>query len=132
MIEKKLKLQVITPNGVLYDDFIKSVSFYDTKGKIVLSKDYASTIGFLNIGLIIINDGNQDIEKLVGNGTYVISENILKILTIYFLDNNEKSIQYIENQKEQAIKILNEKSNNKINFSENLNIAKMIQNLKRK
>lgn len=127
-----LKLKIITPDKVEFDDYIAWVSFNSINGITVLQKNYAPTIGSIYIGKITIHTQTETISKIIGKGAYSICDNYLEIITNFFLNDTNENIDFIEQRKINAEKQLTEHATNLINFEHNLNITKIIQQLRGK
>ncbi len=131
-MENTLKLKIITPNKIEFDDYISLVSFNTIDGIIVLQKNYAPTIGSVCVGKIHITTKDKKIVKIIGKGAYIISDNNLEIITGFLFDDNDHNIHLVEMQKINAAKQLTEKTNHLVDLSQSLNITKIIQQLKGK
>lgn len=127
-----LRLQIITPNKVEFDDVINSISITNHEGKMMIQKNYAPSMGIVALGEITINTQTDRLEKIIGRGLYTVVDNNLKIVTGFCLDHTKENVELIEKQKMHAYATLKDKANHILNFEQNLNIAKIIEQLKRK
>ena len=67
-MENTLKLKIITPNKIEFDDYISLVSFNTIDGITVLQKNYAPTIGSVCVGKIHITTKDKKIVKIIITG----------------------------------------------------------------
>lgn len=122
----KLKLIIITPVGSPFDDYIDSILIKTDSGELSLCKNYASTIGIIKGNKIKIKLNNKNLEYLVSDGIYVISNNLLKIITNYCYENTKENLDIINKKNNVINNDLIEGSNSEIS------LVKLIQQLKRK
>lgn len=81
MAEEKLKLQIVTPDRVLYDDVIEMVTFHGVEGEISALYDHTPLTTTLTSGKVTIkNDGAFEYAVLHG-GFVEIQEESVTLLT---------------------------------------------------
>ncbi len=129
-----LFLNIQTPTIKVYDNYVSSVSFEDVNGRIMILKNYSPTIGKINEGIIKIKDEkDNNIEYLIDKGLYVVSNNNLKILTSYCVENTKEEHEKIIDLRNKNIKLLKNNSlHNSLEIREELLILKDLVKLKNK
>lgn len=132
-MSNKLKVDIITSDSHVYKGEVNSVLFNTFNGKIMLNALYASTIGTVSEGDIVIDEGNnQKISKLIGEGIYIISENSLKILVDYCFDNTKENIDLLIKQQTDSYEKLKSLNSKKIIFKYELTLSKSLRELREK
>ena len=132
-MSNKLKVDIITSDSHVYKGDVNSVLFNTFNGKIMLNALYASTIGIVSEGDIVIDEGNnQKISKLIGEGIYIISENSLKILVDYCFDNTKENIDLLIKQQTDSYEKLKSLNSKKIIFKYELTLSKSLRELQEK
>lgn len=126
LVNSKLKLIIITPTGIPFEDFIESILIKTENGELSLCKNYAPTIGIIKKNKIKIKYNSKNLEYLVSDGVYVISDNTLKVITNYFYENTKENLDIINKKSEVNIDQHNDES------SKEISLVKLIQQLKRK
>lgn len=117
---------IITPMGIMFDDYVESILVTTENGKLSLCKNYASTIGIIKKNQINVKINNKNIEYLVSDGVYVISNNLLKIITNYCYENTKENLDIIKKKTEKN------KNQNNGDSNKEISLVKLIQQLKRK
>lgn len=125
-------LQVITPNGIVFKDPIYSISFKDINGDMVILKDYCPTIGKIEKGLIKIKKNNSDKEIIyfINGGLYTVSNNILKIMTAFCVENTDEERKRIDLIQKSAFQLLT-KNNHELEFSLEVSLLKNLTQIKK-
>lgn len=130
-MSNKLMLNIITPSNVVYNNTIDYVLVNTFKGKMVLNKDYASTMGVINQGTIeIVENNTSRVKKIISDGVFVIADNELKILTDYYFDDNQENQKIIDDLKITTLNHLNSSLKKSFMSKEELyffNIKKMLK-----
>lgn len=130
-MSNKLMLNIITPSNVVYNNTIDYVLVNTFKGKMVLNKDYASTMGVINQGIIeIVENNTSRVKKIISDGVFVIVDNELKILTDYYFDDNQENQKIIDDLKITTLNHLNSSLKKSFMSKEELyffNIKKMLK-----
>lgn len=76
-----MKLNIITPEDILYDGEIKSVQLQGTDGKFQILNNHAPIISALSKGQIRITDSeNKEITFDINGGLVEMSKNKIQIL----------------------------------------------------
>lgn len=132
-MERQLKLSVITPFGIEYDYFVKQVTVTENKGLISFLKDYAPTMGKVKRGILkIVDDKNQQYEYIIDDGVFSISDNLLKIITNFFIENNEKEMERITTLRKESLDCLNAKNRSQYTFQTEIALFKNLKKLQQK
>ncbi len=64
-----LKLRIVTPEGITYeDDNLKSVTLPTTSGVITIMEDHEPLVSVIDIGEIVIDKGDYNVELAVAGG----------------------------------------------------------------
>lgn len=127
-----LFLNLLTPSKTIYQDYILSISFVDHEGKRMILKDYSSTIGVVQSGTIEIKTLNNEIfEYMIDSGCYIVSNNNMKLLTSFCVENNENEIQKIIENRNSNIQILNDSHHHSFEFTSEIPILKNMLNMKK-
>lgn len=131
-MESKLFLNIITPSGIFFKDHIISTSFTDPNGEIMILKDYAPTIGKINRSIIKIRlINNEEVQYIIDSGLFVVSNNILKIMTSFCIENNDQEKAKINEMREKTIRTLNNKNHNNIEFQAEVALFKHLLKIKK-
>lgn len=81
LIKNKMKLNIITPEDILYDGEIKSVQLQGTDGKFQILNNHAPIISALSKGQIRITDSeDKEITFDINGGLVEMSKNKIQIL----------------------------------------------------
>lgn len=102
----KLKLEIVTPSGEIFNDFIKSVLLPGKEGEFGVLPNHASLIALLQAGIIKVENINGKSELIaIDSGHAKVDENEIVVLAqgAVYLGGDENSIS---KQKIQAAKEL--------------------------
>ena len=81
-MENNFKIEIISPEKVIFSDTASMVTIPSYEGEMGLLKDHISIITFLKPGVIKVNKDNNTIEKFfVEDGTVEFFKNNLVILS---------------------------------------------------
>lgn len=132
-MEKNLKLNVVTPIGIQYDAFVKEVVFTENDGLIGFLKEYAPTMGKIKRGILHVVDANNAInDYIVDDGVFSVSNNLLKIVTNFFIKNSDEEKQKITNIRKESLECLNAKNKSHFTFKVEIALFKNIKEMKEK
>lgn len=132
-MENKLFLNIITPSGIIFKDFIISTTFVDPNGEMMILKDYSPTIGKINRSIIKIKlINNEEVQYIIDSGLFVVNSNILKIMTSFCIENSVEEAKRITKMREQTLKILNGKNHNNVEFTAEIALFKNLLKIKKK
>ncbi|MDE5553509.1 MAG: hypothetical protein K2I67_03075, partial [Malacoplasma sp.] len=110
-MERELKLNVITPFGSEYDSFVKEVILTENDGLISFLKEYAPTMGKVKRGLLkVVNLDNSVNEYIVDDGVFSISNNLLKIITNFFIVDSKEEKEKVTTLRKESLDCLNSKN----------------------
>lgn len=130
-MKSNLLLKIITPNGIFFDEPIIFANFFDINGQLTILKDYWPTIGSVEKGpLKIKNIENKEIEFFINSGLYVVTNNVLKIMTSFCIKNTIEEKTAINDMREKSLEIL--RKNNNIEISMEASLFKNLAQMKKK
>lgn len=100
-----LKLEIVTPDGMIFSNDVKSVVIPGAEGELGILPRHASLITLLKAGAIVIEDINGSNEVVAINWGYAkIDENHVSILSdgaVYISGNNNSELaKSLEDAKE--------------------------------
>lgn len=131
-MEKELRLNVITPFGIEYDSFIKEVVVSENSGLIGFLKDYAPTMGKVKRGILrITNNKNSTEEYIIDDGVFSVSDNLLKIITNFFIKNSDEEKEKVDALRKESLDCLNSKNKSYYTFNIEISLFKNIKEIKK-
>ena len=68
---KLLKLEIVTPNGVIFDDEVKQVTLPGSEGEFGVLADHAALVSLLSTGVITIEGQDNKMVSVAINAGYV-------------------------------------------------------------
>ena len=68
---KLMKLEIVTPDGVIFDDEIKQVTIPGSEGEFGVLADHASLVSLLKAGVMVIETADSKEISVAVNGGYV-------------------------------------------------------------
>lgn len=76
-----MKLEIVTPNGVIFDAEVKQVTLPGAEGEFGVLANHATVVSLLDTGVIVINnaDGNE-IAVAINSGYVKVDEEKLLVL----------------------------------------------------
>ena len=80
MSKKQLQLKIITPEKIVLDEAVDSVSLPTTEGEIKILPDHIALISALASGDIVARVNGEDVPMAVSGGFIEVSNNQVKIL----------------------------------------------------
>ena len=73
---KTMKLEIVTPNGLIYEGDVKMVTLPGKEGEFGVLPDHASLVSLLEAGVITIeNANNQEVIVAINKGYVKVDEN---------------------------------------------------------
>ncbi|MBN2825017.1 MAG: F0F1 ATP synthase subunit epsilon [Campylobacterales bacterium] len=90
-----MKLEVVTPMGVIYDDDVKQVTFPGAEGEFGVLPQHASLVSLLHTGLIDIEEADSSrVSVAIDSGYVKIDENkaVCLVEGAVALDSDDKNI----------------------------------------
>ena len=73
---KTMKLEIVTPNGLVYDADVAQVTLPGKEGEFGVLPEHASLVSLLDAGVITVDIGNKKEINIAINGGYVkVDEN---------------------------------------------------------
>ena len=72
---KLMKLEIVTPNGVIFDDEVKQVTLPGSEGEFGVLADHAAVVSLLDTGVIVIDTADsKEISVAVDSGYVKVEE----------------------------------------------------------
>ncbi|NEW60450.1 F0F1 ATP synthase subunit epsilon [Sulfurovum sp. bin170] len=68
---KLMKLEIVTPEGVIFDDEIKQVTIPGSEGEFGVLADHATLVSLLKAGVMVIETADSKEISVAVNGGYV-------------------------------------------------------------
>jgi F-type H+-transporting ATPase subunit epsilon len=120
-----MKLEIITPTGVIYDADIKQVTLPGKDGEFGVLPRHASLVSLLESGLIEIETKDSKLSVVIDSGYVKVSENRVICLVdgAVTLDNDDNDISQALEKAQQLMKSV-ENSNAAIATAKKLNNMK--------
>jgi len=70
-----MKLEIVTPNGVIFDDEVKQVTLPGSEGEFGVLADHAAMVSLLDTGVIVIDTADsKEISVAVDSGYVKVEE----------------------------------------------------------
>lgn len=98
-----LKLKIITPKGIFFDDFINIVTVKTSEGYIGILENHIPLVANLEIAKIYIKKDKKTYQLLLSAGILYSNKKEVKILTDY--------VEYSEKAKNNLVKLSKERHN---------------------
>ena len=96
-MENNFKIEIISPEKVIFSDTASMVTIPSYEGEMGLLKDHISIITFLKPGVIKVNKDNNTIEKFfVEDGTVEFFKNNLVILSASVINIKNISKNFVD------------------------------------
>ena len=110
MSDKKLKLNIVTPNRNFYDGDANMVIVKTVDGEIGILPDHLPLVSILDIGMIDIKNGSEEKSATINMGFIQVVNNEVSIFTDSAEWPDEIDINRAQEAKERAERRLKEKS----------------------
>jgi F-type H+-transporting ATPase subunit epsilon len=104
---KTFKLEIVTPERVVYSDTVQSISADGTEGAFGVLADHAPLITELRTSILTVNDANNKAVRFALDGGFleVIANNVI-VLTDACVAEGEVNVEKTRSDKESAEKAL--------------------------
>ena len=97
-MENQFKLQIISPEKIIFSDNVKMVTIPSYEGDMSILKDHISIVTFLRPGRISIQKSNDSLEEFfVQDGTIEFFKSSLSILSTSTINVKDLSKEFLEN-----------------------------------
>ncbi len=112
MADLSLKLEIITPDGIIYNEEVSEVMLPTPKGQITILPHHVALFVKLVEGEIVIKKNSKDSLMAVLGGVAEIADNSVKILSDYAVKADSIVMARAQEAKKRAEEaLLNKKSN---------------------
>ena len=130
-MENSFKLEIISPEKVIFSEDVKMVTLPSYEGDMSLLKNHISIITFLRPGIIKVKKKNENFsEFFVEDGTIEFFNDSLVILSVSAINIKDLSKEFLENLTQDTEKQLAEKEitdHNRYVLNHKLNTIKEIR-----
>ena len=110
MYEQSFKLQIITPNRIIFQDEASSVSAPGTQGGFQILYNHAPFISTIEVGELKVKDKNgKDLMFATGGGFVEVKDNTVVVLAETAEPAGEIDVQRAKASNERATKRLHDK-----------------------
>jgi F-type H+-transporting ATPase subunit epsilon len=106
----ELTLEIITPEKLIFNDTIESVTIPGTLGGFQILKDHAPLISSFEIGIVKVKKDSEDSYYTTAGGTVEVNENKVLVLADSFEKVEDINTDRAEEAKQRAEKRLQKKS----------------------
>ena len=104
---KTFKLEVITPEKVVYSDTVQSITAEGTEGSFGVLADHAAMIAELQTGILTISDVNNKTVRFALDGGFLeVNANNVIVLTDTCFKEDEVDVEKARSEKDAAEKAL--------------------------
>lgn len=104
-----IKLQVITPEKVIFDGEVDEVIVPTRSGQIAILPHHVSLLTQVSDGEIIVKKAKENHHITLTGGFLEVGKNITTILADYAIESDDIQVAKAEEAKERAEKLLKEK-----------------------
>lgn len=111
MSNKQLQLKIITPERIVLDEAVDSVTLPTTEGEITILPDHIPLISTLASGDVVAKVGDEVVPMAVSGGFIEVSGNTLKVLADFAEHVSEITDDAIEKAKSRAETLMKMKHN---------------------
>ena len=106
-MEDNFKIEIISPEKIIFSDSVKMVKIPSYKGDMCILKDHISIITFLRPGLVNVEKNDSNFEELfVQDGTIEFFNNTLILLSASVVNLKNLSKEFLDNLIKQSEKEL--------------------------
>ena len=105
-----ISLEILTPEKLMINDNVESVTVPGTKGSFQVLKDHAPLMSTLDIGVITIKKNNEKSYFSTGGGSIEVLKNKVTILADSLENVEDIDVDRAEKAKERAEERLSKKS----------------------
>lgn len=107
----KLKLEIITPEKVVYSDEVDSITIPTSTGEITVLPKHQNLISQIGTGELKIRSGSKEIPYALTGGFLEVSAEFVSILAEHAIRADEIQVNKAKEAKERAEKLMKEKLN---------------------
>lgn len=111
-----ISLEVLTPEKLVFNENVESVTVPGTKGHFQVLKDHAPLISTIDIGVIDLKKNNEKNHFTTGGGTIEVLKNKVTILVDSIEKVEDIDVDRAEKAKERAEERLNKKNDDEIDM----------------
>ena len=109
-MEKNFKLEIISPEKIVFSDEVNMVSIPSYEGYMSVLKDHVPIITFLRPGIIEVEKNNDNKERFfVEDGTIEYFDNNLSVLSTSAMNLKDLSREFLENLGKDTESLLSQK-----------------------
>jgi F-type H+-transporting ATPase subunit epsilon len=118
LTNKRLKLEIVTPEQIIFSDFVDFVSAPGEEGELGILPRHAALVSILQPGELRIKKGEDEIFIAVSGGFMEIKQDNIIVLADVAERDDSIDAQKAEEAKRRAEKALTEVKNSRIDKSE--------------
>ena len=110
-MEDNFKLEIISPEKIIFSDSVKMVKVPSYEGDMSILKNHISIITFLRPGLVKVEKKDSDFEEFfVQDGTVEFFNDILILLSASVINLKNLSKEFLDNLTKEAKEMLNKEN----------------------
>ena len=110
-MEDNFKLEIISPEKIIFSDSIKMVKIPSYEGDMSILKNHISIITFLRPGLVKVEKKDSDFEEFfVQDGTVEFFNDTLILLSASVINLKNLSKEFLDNLTKEAKEMLNKEN----------------------
>ena len=110
-METNFKLEIISPEKIIFSDSVKMVKVPSYEGDMGILKNHISIITFLRPGLVKVEKKDSDFEEFfVQDGTVEFFNNTLILLSASVINLKNLSKEFLDNLTKEAKEMLNKEN----------------------
>jgi len=113
----EIKLEIISPDKVIYQDVVDSITIPGTLGGFQVLKNHAPLISTIEVGIVIVKKENESYYFTTGGGTIEVLNNKVLILADSMEKVEDINIDRAKQAKERAAERLAKKKEEEINVA---------------
>ncbi len=114
MVNKKLKLKIVTPEKIVLEEDVDQVSLPTTEGEITILPDHIPLIASLKSGDIVALSNGEHIPMAVVGGFIEIKDNTVAVLADFAQHVSELTDDAVEKAKQKAVELQKAKDNGEV------------------
>lgn len=114
MSKKQLQLKIITPERIVLNEAVDSVTLPTTEGEITILPDHIPLISTLASGDIVARVNGEDVPMAVSGGFVEVSNNDVKILADFAEHVSDLSDDAVSKARARADELKKMKDNNEV------------------
>lgn len=113
----EINLEIISPDKVIYQDVVDSITIPGTLGGFQVLKNHAPLMSTIEVGIVIVKKENESHYFTTGGGTIEVLNNKVLILADSMEKLEDIDIDRAEQAKERAVDRLAKKKEEEINVA---------------